>query len=114
MAIEDESLTKLLRVVIDMGRGKIPPCEHNEYFTAGAFDLLLINKRDNEAFELLAGVCEKYQEIPEDALPSYFHLLEQLARLSNTTEPPNALLPVMEAHPELSERLCEWYRISKP
>jgi len=114
MAFDDETLTQLLQVVTDIGRGRIPAYQHNASFTVGAFDLLLVNVHNEEAYDLLARVCERYQEVPKDVLPAWFDLLEQLARLSNTTELPGNLRSIMAAHPELSEKLLEWYRIRLP
>ena len=40
----------LLKIATGISYGEVPPYQHIECFTAGAFDQLLINARGSEAF----------------------------------------------------------------
>ena len=106
-------IDELLGVAAAIGRGETPPYQHNECFTAGAFDQLLVNVHGSEAFELLGRLCDRLNAgaIPEGDLSGYFQLLTQVAQQSDTTQMPAGLLPVINMHPEWSRELRHWYRV---
>ena len=103
----------LLQLAAAIGRGETPRYEHNECYTSGAFDGLLVHAFGQEAFELLVALAARHAQVQEtpEALPSYFNLLGQVARQSGTTELPSALATVIASHPDLSEDLRSWYRL---
>lgn len=105
-------LDRLLDVASGISRGEIPPYQHNECFTSGAFDLLLVNLRDGEAFQLLRDACGRYQSLKASraGMDGYYLLLSLLARQSNTTEMPDGMAAIIKEHPTLSADLKEWYR----
>ena len=108
-----DRVDELLHLASQIGRGVIPPFEHNDCYTAGAFDLLLVNASGPDAFELLNALCERYAAV-EPSLPSlvaYFDLLAQVARQSQTTELPTALPGILARHPDLAAELRAWYRL---
>lgn len=104
---------ELLRIAGRIGEGLVPSFQHNECYTSGAFDLLLVNAHGMEAFQLLTTLCGRYAAVAhqQGALAGYFQLLAQLARQSRTTEMPLGLADVMARHPDLSAELREWYRL---
>jgi hypothetical protein len=108
-----DRVDELLHITNDIGRGVVPLFEHNECYTSGAFDLLLVHAKGPEAFGLLGKLCDRYSDVEptEQSLWAYFNLLAQLARQSNTTEMPNNLRQVMERHPALAGELRTWYRL---
>ena len=104
---------ELVQLTNQIGRGEIPPYQHHEFYTAGAFDLLLVRVKDAEAFELLSALCECYPAVDpaRDCQAAYFNLLAQVARQSQTTELPPALPPMLARHPDLAAELRGWYRL---
>jgi hypothetical protein len=105
-------LDELLHVASAISRGEVPPYQHNECFTSGAFDLLLVNVHDGEAFQLLQDACRQYPALKASRtkLDGFFLLLSLLARQSNTTEMPEGMADIVKEHPTLSADLREWYR----
>lgn len=105
-------LEQMLNVAASISRGEIPPYQYNECFTSGAFDLLLVNVVDSEAFDLLREACGRYEELKSSGLElrGYYLLLSQLAYQSNTTEVPAGMADVIKENPELSTDLRKWYR----
>ncbi|WP_157622898.1 hypothetical protein [Solimonas soli] len=108
----ENTVDQLLSIASAISRGEIPPYQHNECFTSGAFDLLVINAHGAKAFDLLQQVCARYGEIKSSGIPlsGYFKLLEILARQSNTTEQPQGIQAIISEQPELSRELRSWYR----
>ena len=103
---------QLIKIARRIGRGEIPAHEHNECFTAGAFDLLLVHAHGAEAFQLLTDLCARFgtERDAGDDLRGYFSLLSQVARQTATTEMPKGMAEVISACPELSGELRDWYR----
>ena len=103
---------QLLDIARSVSRGEVPPYQHNECFTAGAFDLLLVHAQGAEAFDLLAELCARLP-VERNAggdLRGYYLLLSQVARKTMTTEMPKGMAEVLAASPELSSDLRDWYR----
>jgi hypothetical protein len=103
---------QLLDIARRVSSGEVPPYEHNECFTSGAFDLLLVHAQGAEAFDLLGQLCARFP-VERNAggdLRGYYSLLSQLARQTNTTEMPKGMAEVLAASPELSGDLRDWYR----
>jgi hypothetical protein len=107
-----DRVDELLRIAAAISRGEVPPIESNECFTAGAFDLLLVKARGDEAFELLQTVCDRYGSMVASgqSLSGYFMLIAQLARQTDTTEMPQGLEAIMAGHPEQADEIAAWYR----
>jgi hypothetical protein len=105
-------LDSLLDIAAGISRGEIPPYQHNECFTSGAFDLLVVKLREGEAFQLLREACSRYQTLKDCGvgLEGFYLLLSLLARQSNTTEMPHGMAVVIKEQPALSADLREWYR----
>jgi hypothetical protein len=105
-------LDQLLTISRRIADGEIPAHEHNECFTAGAFDLLVVHARGAEAFQLLTDLCARFPAERDVGgnLSGYYNLLAQVARQTGTTEMPQGMTQVMSACPELSSELREWYR----
>jgi hypothetical protein len=105
-------IDELLNVANAISRGETPPFQHNECFTAGAFDLLLLNLSSSEAFNLIGELCQRFEsvEVSGNGMKGYYNLLTLLARLTNTTEMPNNLQHIIFKHPALSGDLQSWYR----
>jgi hypothetical protein len=103
---------QLLSIANAISRGEIPAYQHNECFTSGAFDLLLVHAQGAEAFSLLEQLGQHYDFAVSsgNSLTGYYQLLTQLARQTNTTEMPRGLQAIISAHPELSDELRAWYR----
>jgi hypothetical protein len=104
---------ELIKISCAISRGEIPPYQHNECYTAGAFDLLVVNAHGAEAFDLLQAICARYDSVKssERSLRGYFDLIAQLARQSGTTEMPQGLGAIIAQHPDLSGELQQWYRL---
>ena len=104
---------QLLHMARRVSAGEVPPYQHNECFTSGAFDLLLVHTEGAEAFDLLAQLCARFPAERKDGtnLRGYYLLLSRVARQTNTTEMPEGMAEVMAASPELSGDLRDWYRI---
>ena len=97
-----------------IGYGEIPPFQHCECFTIGAFDLILINTADKAAaFTLLQVVCDNYATVKDDDkfLKGYFYLLSQLARATDTTQLPEGMTRIIRDNPTQTNELQEWYRL---
>jgi len=105
-------LDRLLDVASRISRGEIPPYQHDECFTSGVFDLLLIHSCDGEAFKLLQDACGRYEALRASGvgMEGYYLLLSMLARQSNTTEMPAGMGAIIKGLPMLSADLKEWYR----
>lgn len=108
-----DRLTELLDVAKRVCRGEVPGYEHNECFTAGAFDLLLIHAKGAEAFSMLQDLCGRYPGLAssDEDRRGFFLLLTQLARQSGTTQVPDGLIAIVAEHPDLSAELRAWYRV---
>ncbi len=105
-------IDNLLSVAADISAGKIPKYLHDECFTSGAFDLLLKDVRDGDAFDVLSRLCRRFDAIDNrgDPVDGYYYLLSVLARQTNTTEMPDGMSAIIEKHPDLSLDLEAWYR----
>ena len=105
--------TELLAIAKQIGDGSIPPYQHSETFTVGAFDLVLTKLRDGEAFALLAHACGEYPSVQSDAslLRGYLLMLTDLAQQTNTTERPHGIEAIVNDNSEQTSVLREWYRI---
>lgn len=106
---------ELLSVSSAISRGEVPSYQHSECVTIGAFDLLLVNAHDADAFSLLQSVCARYDSVRTtgESLTGYFDLIYQLARQSGTTEIPDGLDTMIAQHPHLSAQLRQWYRLER-
>ncbi|MGE0145155.1 MAG: hypothetical protein AB7T19_17860 [Planctomycetota bacterium] len=94
-------------------RGEVPEHVHNEHFTVGAFDLLLIKARGAEAFSMLQDLCRRYPDLVsiEDDRRGIFMILTLLARQSETTQIPDGLIDIVADNSDLSAELRSWYRV---
>lgn len=103
---------ELLAIADAISRGEIPEYQHNECFTSGAFDLLLVNVHGPEAYELLINLCERFVTLHTQGhnIAGFYGLLSQVARQTNTTEMPPQMHPIIDAHAKLSGELKAWYR----
>ena len=108
----DEKLDKLISIANGISAGEIPEYQHNECFTSGAFDLLLINAHGDEAFELLSGLCSRFSSITSKSEnhKGFYLLASQLAVQTKTTEMPEGMESFINSAPELSKELKQWYR----
>ena len=106
-------LKELLEISNRIARGEIPVFEHNELYTAGGYDLLIIHAHDAEAFSLLTEACGRYREMLATGadLKGYFVLLSSLAINSRTTQLPMGMKEIIAEHPQLSCDLQDWYRV---
>lgn len=107
-----KTIKELLGVAEKISRGEIPEYQHNEYFTSGAFDLLLLNVNEVDAFELLVDLCGQFESIASEStdLKGFYLLVSQLAHRTKTTEMPEGMEKVIKFNPNLSEELSQWYR----
>ena len=103
---------QLLDIARSISLGEVPPYQHNELYTAGAFDLLIVHARGDGAFELIAEICARFPSERHKGgdLRGYYQLLSQLARQSDTTQMPPGLAEVIAAEPHMSTELKAWYR----
>lgn len=108
-----EFVDELLGAALRIARGEVPEYQHNECFTSGAFDLLLVNVDGSSAYKLLCELCERYGAVKRAGsdLKGYYLLLGQVARQSNTTEVPHGMELVVRDNPALSGELRDWYRL---
>ena len=85
-----ELVDQLLDIARRISLGEIPPYQHNELYTAGAFDLLIVHARGDAAFKLIAEICARFPSERHKGgdLSGYYQLLTQLARQSDTTQMP--------------------------
>ena len=111
IVVADTLLSDLLEISARIARGEIPEYQHNECYTSGAFDLLLIHIHGPAAFDLLSQACHRYGEIKstQSNLKGYFALLSELTANSRTTELPRGLREIIDENPELSHDLKRWY-----
>ncbi|MGD9127151.1 MAG: hypothetical protein PVH19_07200 [Planctomycetia bacterium] len=110
---EDQTVTKLMEIAKMVGYGEIPPFQHDECFTIGAFDLIIPDRENRtKNFSLLSSICARYEEVKPDKrfLKGYICLLDRLAYATNTTEKPEGMGKIMEENPEETKSLREWYR----
>jgi hypothetical protein len=107
-------IEKLLQVARTIGNGELPPYEAYKHFTIGAFDILLINTEKGVAFDLLEGVCAKYDCgcLDGNFLNGYIFVVTTLARASNTTQLPAGMMRILTENPDITGELRAWYRIS--
>ena len=105
-------IDELLRIANAISRGEIPAYQHNECFTAGAFDLLLLHLNGVEAFAMLESLCQRFESVKAtgSGMKGYYQLVTLLARQSNTTEEPSGMRAIIKEKPELSSSLQSWYR----
>jgi hypothetical protein len=103
---------QLLAIAGAISRGEVPEYQHNECFTSGAFDLLLLNVDGAGAFELLTDVCRRFGSMDASGsdMRGYYLLLSLLVRQANTTEMPLGMPVIINAHSELSGDLKQLYR----
>lgn len=103
---------ELLRVANEISSGQVPEFQHNETFTAGAFDLLLLKVKGAEAFELLNQLCLRYEILKtnDSNLKGFYYLVAELARQTGTTEMPENMLKIIKDNAVLSTELRQWYR----
>ncbi|MFK2903332.1 hypothetical protein ISP17_05110 [Dyella ginsengisoli] len=103
---------ELLHIANAISRGEIPAYQHNECYTSGAFDLLLVEANGGEAFEMLETLCRRFESVKAsgNGMKGYYELVTLLARQSNTTEVPSGMHAVISEQPELSSGLRSWYR----
>ena len=106
------SVDQLLEIARRVSRGEIPAYQHNECFTVGAFDLLVVHAKGAEAFELLSQLCARFhaEQATGADLRGYYQLLSQVAQQTATTEMPHGIAEVIDAFPSLSADLRGWYR----
>ncbi len=112
--VNPQTVEKLMETAKAIGYGKIPPYQHSECFTIGAFDLILINATDKgSAFELLQAVCNNYATVKNDDkfLEGYVYLLRQLAGATDTTQLPEGMTRIIRENPTQTNGLQEWYRL---
>jgi hypothetical protein len=107
-----ERIDELMGVAAAVPRGEIPKYQHKECFTAGAFDLLLVNAHGPDAYELLTELCERIDALIRGSseFVGYYDLLSQIARQSNTTEMPPGMQSIIDVNSILSHDLKTWYR----
>jgi len=105
-------IDELLQIANAISQGEIPSYQHNECFTAGAFDLLLVNASGRDAFAMLESLCQRFDSLNTSgsSMKGYYDLVTLLARQANTTEMPSGMHVVISEHPELSSSLLSWYR----
>ena len=111
--MENDIIEKLLSIANDLGNGRIPELQHNEYFTYGAFDIPLLGKRDSEAFQILEKLCDRYEVIKNDEsfLKGYLILLDAIAPLTGTTELPKGMRNILAENVDSAADLIKWYRL---
>jgi hypothetical protein len=107
-------IDELPQIANAISEGEIPSYQHNECFTAGAFDLLLINANDGDAFAMLESLCQRFESVKASGsgIKGYYELVTLLAEQANTTEMPSGMHAIISEHPELSSSLRSWYRCS--
>ena len=110
----DCRIDELLDISDRISRGEVPEYQHNECFTSGAFDLLLVHVHGAEAFALLSELCKRYRQVIANGngLKGYCSLLSCLAANSQTTELPIGMGEIIAENPALSDELRKWYRVS--
>lgn len=103
---------ELLQIANAISRGEIPAYQHNECFTSGAFDLLVLHANGADAFAMLEDLCQRFESVKAagSGMMGYYQLVTLLARHSNTTEEPSGMRAIIKEDPELSSGLRSWYR----
>jgi len=112
--ITEETIDTLLAAAKAVGYGEIPPCQHNECFTTGGFDLILLNCTDRgRNFALLEAICGRYADVKTDPkyLSGYLYLLSQLVPSTDTAEIPAGMKEILERNPDSTTDLRDWYRM---
>lgn len=108
-----DTIEKLMAAAKAVGYGEIPPYEHHECFTTGAFDLIVPDGTDRgRNFRILETICRQYLSVRTDRrfLSGYLYLLMQMARATDTTEMPSGMKIILEENPSEAKELREWYR----
>jgi hypothetical protein len=105
-------IDELLQIANAISRGEVPAHQHNECYTTGAFDLLLLHASGGEAFAMLESLCQRFESVRAsgNGMAGYYQLATLLARQSNTNEEPSGMRAIISAAPELSDGLRSWYR----
>ncbi|MFZ5724030.1 MAG: hypothetical protein ACOY33_10280 [Pseudomonadota bacterium] len=105
-------IDELLELANAISRGEVPKYQHNECYTAGAYDLLLIGADAPTAYALLVEACKRFEslEATGGSMDGYYYLLLLLANRANATEMPPEMPTIISAHPELALELRQWYR----
>ncbi len=109
---KEETVESLLSIAKTIGYGKVPKLQQNEYFTTGAFDLIVFNCQDRSRnFSLMSSLCGRYEQIKKDKkfLKGYIYLLDQLSYSTNTSEKPEGIKKIIEENPNETESLQVWY-----
>ena len=110
----EDTVKTLMDAAKAVGYGKIPPLQHCECFTIGAFDLIIFNSSDTgQNYDTLKEICGRYHEVKSDKkyLEGYIYLLNQLVPATGTTELPEGMKVIMDENPSKTKSLHEWYRI---
>ena len=107
-----EKIDELMQAAAAISRGEILKYEHNECFTSGAFDLLLGDVRGQVYFELLRSLCGRIVNLigSDSELEGYYLLLNEVVSRTDTTQMPQGMQSIIDAHPLLSHNLRIWYR----
>jgi hypothetical protein len=105
-------IDELLRIANAISLGEIPAYQHDECFTAGAFDQFLLQTNGAEAFAMLKSLCQHFESVKAagNGMKGYYQLVTLLAKQSNTTEEPSGMHIIIKEEPELSSSLRSWYR----
>jgi hypothetical protein len=105
-------IEELLRIANAISRGEIPAYQHNECFTSGGFDQLVVHANGVEVFAMLESLCQRFESVRAagSGMKGYYQLVTLLARQSNTTEEPLGMRAIIKEEPELSSGLRSWYR----
>lgn len=108
-----DDIDALIRIADGISRDQIPAWQHNECFTVGAFDALIMHASPEQAFRMLQALCVRFHEVERaDVVPTgYFLLLATLARQGKTTEMPEGMLEIIRTFPSLAGELRTWYRL---
>ena len=109
----NDSIEKLLTIAHGLGNGIIPELQHNECYTSGAFDVLLLRKHGAEAFQMLEELCGRYEDIKNDEafLKGYLVLLNTIVPLTETTELPKGMRNIILENADAASDLIKWYRL---
>lgn len=110
--MNSEKIDELMEVAAAVSRGEILKYEHNACFTSGAFDLLLADVRGQVYFELLSSLCGRILTLSgsDSELEGYYLLLNEVVPRTDTTQMPQGMQSIIDAHPLLSHDLRVWYR----
>ena len=108
------TIDHLMKIAKAIDRGEIPPYQHENLYTAGAFDLIVFNSQDKGAlFDILRDICAEYDSIKgnEKDIAGFIYLLECAARATGTTEMPPGMDRIIRENATKSGTLREWYRL---